>query len=120
MPNGRRLRAWRLRRIEAALRRLEVAGHHSIPTYLYATLLSGQYAIPPIYGVVDAVYTNTAPVDAYRGAGRPEATFVVEFMVEDGGAPTRGLTRRSSAARNFITVVPAPDAGDHELRRRRL
>src|SRR5476649_1103973 len=48
----------------------------SVPTYLYGTLLSGQYAIPNIYCEVDAVYTNTAPVDAYRGAGRPEATFV--------------------------------------------
>jgi carbon-monoxide dehydrogenase large subunit len=48
----------------------------SVPTYLYATLLSGQYDIPAIYAEVDAVYTNTAPVDAYRGAGRPEATYV--------------------------------------------
>ncbi len=43
----------------------------SVPTYLYAPLLSGQYDIPAIYCEVDAVYTNTAPVDAYRGAGRP-------------------------------------------------
>src|SRR5262249_43745745 len=56
----------------------------SIPTYLYATLLSGQYDIPAIYCEVDAVYTNTVPVDAYRGAGRPEATFVVERLVEVG------------------------------------
>ena len=56
----------------------------SVPTYLYATLLSGQYAIPQIYCEVDAVYTNTVPVDAYRGAGRPEATFVVERLVEVG------------------------------------
>jgi carbon-monoxide dehydrogenase large subunit len=47
-----------------------------VPTYLYATLLSGQYDIPAIYAEVDAVYTNTTPVDAYRGAGRPEATYV--------------------------------------------
>ena len=53
-----------------------------MPTYLYAPLLSGQYNIPNIYAEVDAVYTNTAPVDAYRGAGRPEATFVVERLVE--------------------------------------
>src|SRR6516225_8564252 len=46
----------------------------SVPTYLYGTLLSGQYEIPAIYCEVDAVYTNTVPVDAYRGAGRPEAT----------------------------------------------
>ena len=56
----------------------------SVPTYLYATLLSGQYEIPQIYCEVDAVYTNTVPVDAYRGAGRPEATFVVERLVEVG------------------------------------
>jgi aerobic carbon-monoxide dehydrogenase large subunit len=54
----------------------------AVPTYLYGPLLSGQYAIPAIYCEVDAVYTNTAPVDAYRGAGRPEATFVVERLVE--------------------------------------
>src|SRR6202051_1012331 len=52
----------------------------SVPTYLYATLLSGQYDVPQIYCEVDAVYTNTVPVDAYRGAGRPEATFVVERL----------------------------------------
>src|SRR5690242_10963189 len=52
----------------------------SVPTYLHATLLSGQYDIPHIYCEVDAVYTNTVPVDAYRGAGRPEATFVVERL----------------------------------------
>ena len=46
-----------------------------VPTYLYATLLSGQYDIPAIYANVRTVYTNTAPVDAYRGAGRPEATY---------------------------------------------
>ena len=47
----------------------------AVPTYLYATLLSGQYNIPAIHANVRAVYTNTAPVDAYRGAGRPEATY---------------------------------------------
>src|SRR6201999_2854001 len=56
----------------------------SVPTYLYGTLLSGQYDIPHIYCEVDAVYTNTVPVDAYRGAGRPEATFVVERLVGGG------------------------------------
>src|SRR5271166_1619708 len=54
----------------------------SVPTYLYGILLSGQYDIPAIYCEVDAVYTNTAPVDAVRGAGRPEATFLVERIVE--------------------------------------
>src|SRR5207237_4989708 len=49
-----------------------------IPTILYATLLAGQYKTPAIYCEVTAVFTNTTPVDAYRGAGRPEATYVVE------------------------------------------
>ena len=75
---------------------------------------------PAIYCEVNAVYTNTAPVDAYRGAGRPEATFVVERLVEVGGARARASTRPSCGARNFIKTLPAPDAGDHDLRRRRL
>ncbi|MDY6764538.1 MAG: xanthine dehydrogenase family protein molybdopterin-binding subunit, partial [Halobacteria archaeon] len=53
----------------------------SIPTYLYGTLLSGQYDIPAIHCNVIGTFTNTAPVDAYRGAGRPEASFVVERLV---------------------------------------
>src|SRR6202022_2422216 len=54
----------------------------AVPTYLYATLLSGQYNIPAIYAEVVTVYTNTAPVDAYRGAGRPEASFLLERLME--------------------------------------
>src|SRR3954465_4838458 len=54
----------------------------SVPTYLYATLLSGQYNIPNIFAEVISVYSNTTPVDAYRGAGRPEASFVVERLME--------------------------------------
>ena len=54
----------------------------SVPTYLYGTLLAGQYKTPNIYVEVQGVYTNTSPVDAYRGAGRPEATYVVERIVE--------------------------------------
>ena len=53
----------------------------SIPTYLYATLLSGQYEIPTIYCTVEGAFTNVPPVDAYRGAGRPEASYVVERLI---------------------------------------
>jgi carbon-monoxide dehydrogenase large subunit len=53
-----------------------------VPTYLYATLLQGQYTTEAIYCEVKAVFTHTTPVDALRGAGRPEATFVVERLVE--------------------------------------
>ncbi|MGQ3354298.1 MAG: xanthine dehydrogenase family protein molybdopterin-binding subunit [Phreatobacter sp.] len=77
----------------------------SVPTYLYATLLSGQYAIPNIYAEVDAVYTNTAPVDAYRGAGRPEATFVVERLVE-AAAREIGMDPAAFRRRNFVTKFP--------------
>jgi carbon-monoxide dehydrogenase large subunit len=92
----------------------------SIPTYLYATLLSGQYDIPAIYAEVDAVYTNTAPVDAYRGAGRPEATFVVERLVEEAARKLK-LDPAELRRRNFIKSFPhqtpvilAYDIGDYD------
>ncbi len=92
----------------------------SVPTYLYGTLLSGQYAIPQIYCEVDAVYTNTVPVDAYRGAGRPEATFVVERLVEIG-ARQLGLDPAELRRRNFIRSFPHQtpvimnyDCGDYQ------
>ncbi len=91
----------------------------SVPTYLYAPLLSGQYDIPAIYCEVDAVYTNTAPVDAYRGAGRPEATFVVERLVEKA-ARELGQDPAEFRTQQLRQEVPAPDAGHHDLRRRRL
>ena len=77
----------------------------AVPTYLYATLLSGQYAIPAIYATVDGVYTHTAPVDAYRGAGRPEATYVVERIVETAA---RDLKMDPAEFRrlNFIRQFP--------------
>jgi carbon-monoxide dehydrogenase large subunit len=53
-----------------------------IPTILHGLMYSGAYAIPNIKGDVYGVFTNTAPVDAYRGAGRPEATFLVERLVD--------------------------------------
>ena len=92
----------------------------SVPTYLYAPLLSGQYNIPAIYCEVDGVYTNTAPVDAYRGAGRPEATFVVERLVEVAARQT-GQNPAEFRRKNFITsfphqtpVIMAYDTGDYD------
>jgi aerobic carbon-monoxide dehydrogenase large subunit len=91
----------------------------SVPTYLYGILLSGQYDIPAIYCEVDAVYTNTAPVDAYRGAGRPEATFVVERLVEKAARET-GRDSAEFRRANFVKTFPhqtpvilAYDAGDY-------
>ncbi|GIL01730.1 MAG: carbon monoxide dehydrogenase [Alphaproteobacteria bacterium] len=91
-----------------------------VPTYLYATLLSGQYDIANIHCNVKAVYTNTAPVDAYRGAGRPEATFVVERIMETA-ARELGLDPAELRRKNFIRsfphqtpVIMAYDAGDYD------
>jgi aerobic carbon-monoxide dehydrogenase large subunit len=92
----------------------------SIPTYSYAPLLSGQYDIPQIYCEVDAVYTNTVPVDAYRGAGRPEATFVVERLIEVA-AREMGHEPSELRRKNFIRTFPhqtpvimAYDSGDYD------
>ena len=91
----------------------------SVPTYLYGTLLSGQYDIPAIYCEVDAVYTNTTPVDAYRGAGRPEATYVVERLMETAARET-GTDPAELRRRNFVgefpyatQVIMTYDAGDY-------
>ncbi|QPC87495.1 molybdopterin-dependent oxidoreductase [Mesorhizobium sp. NBSH29] len=91
----------------------------SVPTYLYATLLSGQYNIPAIHANVRAVYTNTAPVDAYRGAGRPEATYLVERTMETA-ARELGVSPADLRRQNFVTqfphqtpVIMCYDAGDY-------
>ncbi len=76
-----------------------------VPTYLYATLLAGVYTTPAIYAEVKAVFTNTVPVDAYRGAGRPEATFLLERLV-DVAAKRCGFDRVELRRKNFIS----PDA----------
>ncbi|MCC6534848.1 MAG: xanthine dehydrogenase family protein molybdopterin-binding subunit [Burkholderiales bacterium] len=76
-----------------------------IPTILYATLLAGQYSTPRIYCEVTAVFTHTAPVDAYRGAGRPEATYVVERLVETAARELK-IDPAEIRRRNFITQFP--------------
>ena len=76
-----------------------------VPTILYATLLAGQYTTPQVYVEVDAWFTNTAPVDAYRGAGRPEATYLLERIVTRA-AWELGLSQDEIRRRNFITEFP--------------
>jgi len=77
----------------------------AVPTYLYATLLAGQYTTPAIYCDVQAVFTTTNVVDAYRGAGRPEAAFVLERLVEKAARET-GVDPVDLRRRNQIS----PDA----------
>ena len=94
----------------------------SVPTYLYGTLMAGQYKTPAIYVEVRALFTNTALVDAYRGAGRPEATYVVERLVETA-ARELSMDRAEIRRRNFIQPEDFPyatpvaltyDTGDYE------
>ncbi|HTO31220.1 MAG TPA: xanthine dehydrogenase family protein molybdopterin-binding subunit [Pararhizobium sp.] len=92
----------------------------AVPTYLYATLLSGQYAIPAIHANVRTVYTNTVPVDAYRGAGRPEATYLLERTMETA-ARELGVSPAELRRKNFVRTFPYQtpvimnyDAGDYE------
>ncbi len=91
-----------------------------IPTILYATLLAGQYTTPAIYCEVTAVFTNTTPVDAYRGAGRPEATYVVERLVETAARELKidpAELRRRNFIRQFPYQTPVAlqyDIGDYE------
>lgn len=76
-----------------------------IPTTLYGRIISGVYKIPAAYCKVYGVYTNTAMVDAYRGAGRPEASYLIERMV-DRFAAEIGMDPAEVRRKNFIP----PDA----------
>jgi len=93
-----------------------------IPTYLHGTLLAGCYITPAIHCRVQAVFTNTVPVDAYRGAGRPEATYLLERIV-DVAAQAMGIDPAELRRRNFIKPEQFPyqtpvaleyDIGDYE------
>jgi carbon-monoxide dehydrogenase large subunit len=77
----------------------------AVPTILYATLLAGQYSTPQVYVEVDAWFTNTAPVDAYRGAGRPEATYLLERLVSRAAWET-GMGQDEIRKLNFIKAFP--------------
>lgn len=77
----------------------------SVPTILYGTLLAGQYGTPQIYVEVDGWFTSTAPVDAYRGAGRPEAAYLIERMATRC-AWELGLSQDEIRKRNFVTQFP--------------
>ncbi len=93
-----------------------------IPTAAGTQMLAGVYATPAIYAHVEAVYTNTVPVDAYRGAGRPEANYVMERVV-NAVAIELGLSQDEIRRRNFIKPDQMPfksalghtyDSGDFE------
>ena len=81
----------------------------SVPTWLHGTLMAGNYTTPLIYVNVKAVFTNTVPVDAYRGAGRPEATFQLERVI-DKAAREMGIDPVELRRRNFIQPDQFPYA----------
>jgi aerobic carbon-monoxide dehydrogenase large subunit len=94
----------------------------NIPTNLYGPLLAGAYTTPAIYCEVKVAFTNTVPTDAYRGAGRPEATFVLERLI-DIAAHDLGIDRIDIRRQNFISPSAFPyqtpvmlqyDSGDHD------
>ncbi|MBA77242.1 MAG: carbon monoxide dehydrogenase [Tistrella sp.] len=79
----------------------------SIPTYLYGTLLAGLYKTPAIYCEVKSAFTHTTPVDAYRGAGQPEACYLLERLVDKAAAES-GIDRIELRKKNFITADMMP------------
>jgi carbon-monoxide dehydrogenase large subunit len=84
------------------------------PTYLYAPLILGLYNIPVAFCNVKAVFTNTAPVDAYRGAGRPEATYMIERLV-DKAAREMGIDQAEFRSKNFISKFPHQQCLVHNI-----
>jgi len=94
-----------------------------VATNLYATMLSGQYDIPAIYAKVIGTFTNATPVDAYRGAGRPEACYAIERMVS-AAAKEIGMDPAEFRRQNFLPADDFPhevvtghvyDSGDYEM-----
>lgn len=92
-----------------------------IPTGATTQMFTGLYRIPAIDSEVRCVFTNTVPVDAYRGAGRPEAAYLMERLVEEAGR-VAGLDAREIRLRNFIRpedlpydsgMGPVYDSGDY-------
>ncbi|MEQ5828345.1 xanthine dehydrogenase family protein molybdopterin-binding subunit [Sulfitobacter sp. NFXS29] len=77
----------------------------SVPTWLHGTLMAGNYKTPLIYVNVKAVFTNTVPVDAYRGAGRPEATYQLERLI-DKAAHELKVDPIKLRRQNFVTEFP--------------
>ena len=98
----------------------------SVPTWLHGTLMAGNYKTPLVYVNVKAVFTTTVPVDAYRGAGRPEATFQLERVI-DKAARELGVDPVELRRKNFIREFPYQtpvaveyDTGDYDATMDRL
>ena len=73
----------------------------AIPTVLSAKMFCGLYRIPAVHASVKCVFTNSVPVDAYRGAGRPEAAYLIERLV-DAAARELDMEPAEIRRRNFV------------------
>ena len=78
-----------------------------MPLVRGAAVTNGVYVIPAIHARLQAVFTNTAPTSTYRGAGRPEAVFIIERLI-DTAAAEMGLDRMELRRRNFIAPTMLP------------
>jgi len=79
----------------------------AIPSAIYTSLLAGVYRTPAIFVESTGIFTNTAPTDAYRGAGRPEACYVLERLA-DKAASELGIDRAEIRRRNLVTAREMP------------
>jgi carbon-monoxide dehydrogenase large subunit len=79
----------------------------AIPSAIYSALLAGVYRTPAIHVQSTGVFTNTLPTDAYRGAGRPEACYVLERLA-DLAASELGIDRAAIRARNLVPAQAMP------------
>jgi aerobic carbon-monoxide dehydrogenase large subunit len=79
----------------------------AIPSAIYSALFAGGYRTPAIFVESTGIFTNTTPTDAFRGAGRPEACYVLERLA-DGAAKTVGLDRAEIRRRNLIPPTAMP------------
>jgi aerobic carbon-monoxide dehydrogenase large subunit len=79
----------------------------AIPSAIYSSLLAGPYRTPAIHVAVTGVFTNTLPTDAYRGAGRPEACYVIERLA-DRAARHLNIDRAEIRRRNLIPAAAMP------------
>lgn len=84
-----------------------------VPTECMIKVATGVYHIPNFYCLVNGVYTHTAPVDAYRGAGRPEAIYLVERLM-DHAAAELGIDRLEFRRINFVTPDMMPYTAAHD------
>src|SRR5262249_13490710 len=79
----------------------------AIPSAIYSSLLAGPYRTPAIHVTVTGVLTNTLPTDAYRGAGRPEACYVLERLADQAARDLK-VDRAEIRRRNLIPAAAMP------------